>query len=33
MIETLTGIPAAACVGGSDTELSMDADTLAGLYE
>lgn len=32
MIETLTGIPAAACVSGADTELSMDADTLAGLY-
>lgn len=32
MIEILTGISVIACVGESDTELALDADTLAGFY-
>lgn len=33
MIEALAEIPVIACVGEKDTELAIDADVLAGLYE
>ena len=33
MCENLTRIPVLACVQKGDTELPMDADTLAALYE
>lgn len=33
MIEELTGVPVIACVGSGDTELSIEAEKLAGYYE
>lgn len=33
MIEELTGVPVIACVGSGDTEISIDAEKLAGYYE
>ena len=32
MCEYYTGIPVVACVADGDTELSMDVETLKGLY-
>jgi dethiobiotin synthetase len=33
MVETLTGLPVAACISDHDKELNMDADALAAFYE